>query len=144
MQLEPVLGTPLSWKVLFLCHCKTFVLVFKYFPLYIGSLSDPFLHYNDNFIPHFIVCFQQIFTFNQKIYIFSFIKAFNTSAHFWKHYSQWFNIIIIFVSHKVFKISFIMWNLVRYHYFSDIYVVYINRILRFAKCTLSEFSIIKR
>ena len=142
MQLEPSLGTPLSWKVLCLCHCKIFVLVFKYFSLYTGSLSNPFLSYS--FIPHFIACFQQIFILNKKRYIFSFIKAFNTSAHFWKHYTQCFNIIIIFVSHKIFKISFIIWNLVRHHYFSDIYLVYINRILRFAKCTLSEFSIIKR
>ena len=42
------------------------------------------------------------------------------------------------------KVFFSIWKLVRYQYFNNIHLIYINQILRrFVKCTLFNLSIIK-
>ena len=101
------------------------------------------LYYIVDFTLQFVACFQQFLIVNQKILTFSFIKTFNTSTRFWKHYTKWFDFIIIFVSNEVFKTFFTIRNFVRNYYFTNIQLTYINWILKFVKCILFNLNITK-
>ena len=71
-------------KFMKICICFAiirFYLVFKYFSLYIGSLSNLSIP-----ISYPTIHFQQLFIFNQTRHIFSFIKIINISTNVWKHY----------------------------------------------------------
>ena len=64
------------------------------------------------------------------------IKILGMPTHFWQHYIQWFNFLVNFVTNKVFKTFFTERNLVRYNYFINIYIVYINWMLKSVECKL--------
>ena len=80
-----------------------------------------FLHYIFNFIPHFIICFQQFFIFDK--------------TRHWLQWLLWFNFIVNFVSKKEFK-TFIILNLVRCHYLTIFYLMYTNQVPRFVQWIL--------
>ena len=59
-----------------------------------------------------IMSFWQFIIFNEKTHLFSFIKTFYISTHFWKHYTQSLSfIIIILVTNKVFVTLFTKRNI---------------------------------
>ena len=94
-----------------------------------------FFNYVADIIPDFTIFFNDSSSLIEKD-IFIFIKMCYISTHFWKHYTQWLNfIIIIFVISKVFITLFKNRNFIRYQYFFKIYIIYQNWVFMLVKFT---------
>ena len=74
--------------------------------------------------------FQQFIIFDQKRLIFSFIKISSICTCFFT----------IFVTSKIFQTTFTKINLIRYYYFINIYIVYLNRLFVLVKFMFFYFS----
>ena len=134
----------LAFYIIRVCVDSIFILFLNFFFIVYRLIVESFSNNLSEFVPNFIIFFQQFLAFYQKRHIFSLIKISSICTQFWQHYKSGHNFFnIIFVLNKVFKTFFTKGELTRYYFSINVLIIYQNFVFVLVKYFFFNFSVAK-